>query len=205
MKIAGDWLLDILLKCRRRPALLTGVQSLRVLENFINGYIEACRQMDSNCLTLQWYDEFTRFLVDEFSIKDEFFSVTRQIQNLGYTDEDGAVYFLELLDRFVRERTNFLEKKKRVSQLQPGEVRAFRLGRYKESELFAKLIGVNIAEYFGVESTDEGSLTIHYMQDGIVVCALSKGRDFLDNFEEAFSNLPTIEAAERIRFEMLLC
>ena len=199
MKIENDGLLNLLTNCRKRPALICGVQSVRALENYVDGYIHACRQNDSNCLTLQWYDAFMRFLIEKLSIQDEVFSVSTRLYDLGYTDEDAAVYYLELLEQFLFECNEYIPLEQ-ISSLKPGEVRAFRFSRHKEMELFSKHIRNNCAQYFGVEQSKHDTLTFIHMDDGSVVCALSN-QHMLS--EADVSHLPVVDVAERIQYQVL--
>lgn len=190
-------LLDTLLKCKKRPALLVGVQSMRVLENYVSGYVDACLQFVPDSTTVRWYDSFMQYLATALQIKEEFFTVSSELETRGFSDDEAAVYYLELLEAFAHEYGVCVQTPKPKS----GEVRAFRLDRNKAMELFKKQICENSEAYFGVNNS--ACWNFLHMDDGGVICAISDDPQLIDKYMDELECLPSIQMGEKIRHTIL--
>ena len=201
MNYEQDWLLNMLLSCVNKPALLTGVQSVRALENYIHGYIDACGQFTTNASTLLWYEAFMSYVSEKLCIKDKIFTISSKLSELGYSDEDAALYYMELLKQFCEHKLDYGISDTQSVKVHKGEIRVFRLSDLKIKDLLAKQICDHCAEYFGREKSDQDSFAFVYQNDGSVICALCCGS--YDLTKEACFNLPIIDIDEKIRFEII--
>lgn len=201
-----DRLYSLLSKVKGRCELITSVKSLSALENYINGYIDACLTFDSNSATICWYNAFLTYTAAVCGIAQDHISLATAITSCGYDDVTGVDFFVELLEKFAQEH-----HQAEPEQTHTGEIRTFCIDQYKATDFIGKYLQEHSEEYFGLPDTKTiKSYVLTWLENGRLICVLcdstvaptilSTKNKWL--FEKA-KELPTFSTGDRVMYSKL--
>ena len=210
-KLISDKLFRMLYQAKHHPELLVGRKSLIALENYISGYVDACRQYDPESFTVRWYEAFCDYIAQVCGINSKYFSVSRAVESAGYNDFDGLSFFMELFEKFFKEHCDNMQEQEIWGSIKNGEIRAFRLDKTCVMDWFSKYVHEHCTELFGVSSGTE-RYTWHYSWnlEQILTCTLcGNDQDVVaisqDNTEVAnkIKLLPVFSAGEKVKYTII--
>ena len=201
-----DGLYLLLSNAKGRCELLTGVKSLTALENYINGYIDACIALAPDCYSSRWYNAFAKYIARACGIKQEHFSLTTVFRSCGYDDISGVDFFMELLEKFAQENSQSLPKQRHT-----GEMRVFCIDQQKATHFIGNYLQEHSEEYFGPhEFTKEESYVFTWLEKGRLLCALcdttaTAAKLSPENtwFREKVQQLPVFSLGDRVDYSQL--
>ncbi len=209
--ISSDKLFRTLHEVRQRPGLLTGKNSLIAIENYINGYVDACRDLDKNSFTVRWVGAFYDYVAQVCGVKDAFFSLSHAVEEMGYDDTTGAEFLMDLLERFAKSYENLWDPELSSKEVRRGEIRVFRLDKEMAMSLTGTYIQEHREDLFGVPSDTEGYTCVSlWDKEQGVTCALCPDTESVVRISQEgtevanqIKNLPVYSAGEKIRYSTI--
>lgn len=170
-------LFNTLIKIKDRCALLTGKKSLLALENYINGYLDACRENDPSSYALIWYQNFSAYLSQICKVDYEKFNISSAISALGYDDKSGVDFFMKTLIRFSETYEGTCSNSS--SKIEDSNiVRIFFIDKQRATELIGEVIHGNCEKFFGKTAHEQGrSIVLTWMNDETLLCGLCSGAE----------------------------
>ena len=202
--LQNDKLYQIISAAMPHPELLLGCKSLQVLENYINGYLDACDEIDPDCFTIQWYNAFLCYIAEVFRIRQEKFCICEVFRDNGYNDADSVDRFMELLEEFSQKKP----KEEKQLDLADGEVRIFRVDVSSATDLIDAHLREHLVDYFGSSSAD--TFVYNWSKDQILTCAICSSRTDASSISPnnpqlagELKKLPIFSATDRIRYTSL--
>lgn len=204
-KLENDQLYQLLFSIKDRPWVFLGQKSLRALENYIAGYLNACLVLDPECFTICWHDAFFHYVCDVYHIHKEKYSVFGLIRDCGYSDDDGLQVYFNLLENFAKEKYN-IQSADQLQSLQNGEVRAFRVDQSRTVDLARRYIREHSEDFFGISSSEgNGAFVFSLSSDNILTCIVYSDCSCIkspDNLSQ-INHLPIFTDNDIIRYTVL--
>ena len=201
-KLENDPLYQLLFSIKDQPWVFLGEKSLRALDNYVTGYLNACSALDPDCFTIRWYNAFFQNVCDAYRFDKEMYTIFGIIRDRGYGDADGLQVFFELLEAFAKEKYH-LKNAAQPQSLQQGEVRAFRLDQARTVDFAGKYVQEHSEELFGI-SGSEGidAYAFSLSLDNTLTCMVYRG--FSPDLLSKTDRLPVFSVNDQIKYTVLL-
>lgn len=172
--LSENGLFRLLMSLKSHPELRLGRKSLLALEALVNGYLDACLDLNQGDDTLAWFQKFDSYVVRQCGLEKTTCNAYSAILSSGYHDETGLDRFLELLERFATECNEPPQPREPSSALQTGEYRAIRLDIQKATHFVGRYLTEHCGEFFGVRQVGcSDTLVMFWDEEKNLSCVLA--------------------------------
>lgn len=190
VNLEEDVLYKNLCLLKQNALFLLGKKSLRQLDGYIIGFLDALDQSGESDHTREWFSEFRDYIARHCEVQKNPFCISEMLFDNGYDDCSGVDRFLVLLEGFAKEYYHVQEPPLPPAELLPGEARVFRISPTWTRELAVKYITDHEDEFFGLSQA--GGDTAFYftpLNGTDLFCSVYRAADASVNYIEKLDGI----------------